>query len=97
VNLQQRFLFPSLTRGGPKQVEVTVSGSGLRTPVSGALVRMDNFNVSLRDAQGEYRTFRRSSGVKVEVRDPLAAHYALLEQYTDADMHNVVTYLGTLK
>src|SRR6185503_3902582 len=74
VNLQQRFLFPSLTRGGPKQVEVTVTPSGGR-PVSGVLVRIDTFNVSLRDASVEYMTIRRSPGVKVEVRDPLAMHH----------------------
>jgi len=96
VNLQQRFLFPSLARGGPKQVEVTVTPSGSRS-VSGTLMRIDSFYVSLRDATGEYQTFRRAKDVKVEVRDPLAAHQALLDQYTDADMHNVLAYLETLK
>jgi len=96
INLQQRFLFPALTRGGPKQVEVTVTPAGGR-PVSGTLVRIDSFNVSLRDSSGEYQTFRRSSNVKVDVRDPLAAHHELLDQYTDADMHNILAYLETLK
>jgi mono/diheme cytochrome c family protein len=96
VNLQQRFLFPALTRGGPKQVEVTVTPAGGR-PVSGTLVRIDSFNVSLRDSSGEYQTFRRASNVKVDVRDPLAAHHDLLDQYTDADMHNILAYLETLK
>ena len=96
INLQQRFLFPSLARGGPKQVEVTVTPSGGR-PVSGALVRIDTFNVSLREASGEYQTIRRGPNVKVEVRDPLATHHELLDQYTDADMHNILAYLETLK
>jgi cytochrome c oxidase cbb3-type subunit 3 len=96
VNLQQRFLFPSLTRGGPKQVEVTVTPVGGR-PVSGTLLRIDSFNVSLRDVSGEYQTIRRGPNVKVEIRDPLAAHHELLDQYTDADMHNVLAYLETLK
>ena len=96
VNLQQRFLFPALTRGGPKQVEVTVTPGGGK-PVSGALVRIDTFNVSLRDASGEYMTIRRGPNVKVEVRDPLAVHHELLDQYTDADMHNILAYLETLK
>jgi cytochrome c oxidase cbb3-type subunit III len=96
VNLQQRFLFPNLTRGGPKQVEVTVTAAGGR-PVSGTLLRIDTFNVSLRDASGEYQTIRRGPNVKVEIRDPLATHHELLDQYTDADMHNVLTYLETLK
>jgi mono/diheme cytochrome c family protein len=96
VNLQQRFLFPSLTRDGGRQVEVTVT---LPTgpAVSGTLVRIDTFNVSLRDASGEYRAFRRAANVKVDVRDPLAAHHELLDRYTDADMHNLTTYLETLK
>jgi len=96
VNLQQRWLFPSVTRGGPQQVEVTVTPPN-GPAVSGALVRMDNFNVALRDASGEYRAFRRAANVKVEVRDPLKAHHELLDLYTDTDMHNVTTYLGTLK
>jgi len=96
VNLQQRFLFPTLARGGPKQVEVTVTPAGAK-PVSGVLVRLDSFNVSLRDPSGEYQTIRRGPNVKVEIRDPLATHHALLDQYGDADMHNILAYLVTLK
>jgi mono/diheme cytochrome c family protein len=96
VNLQQRMLFPSLTPGRGKQVEVTVTpASG--PSVSGGLLRIDNFNVSLRDGAGEYRAFVRGPGVRVDVRDPLETHHSLLDQYTDADIHNVVTYLETLK
>lgn len=94
VNLQQRFLFPSLRRGG-KQVEVSVTTGG-RT-VSGTLVRQDDFTVALRDAGGEYLSFARGPGVDVTVRDPLAEHYALLDRLTDGDMHNMTTYLSTLR
>jgi cytochrome c oxidase cbb3-type subunit III len=96
VNLQQRFLFPSLRRGGPKQVEATVTPAGGR-PVSGTLVRIDSFFVSLRDVSGEYQTVRRGPNVKVDLRDPLATHHELLDQYTDDDMHNLTAYLETLK
>ena len=41
---------------------------------------MDDFNVSLRDASGGYRTFKRTPGVKVVKDDPLAAHHALLDR-----------------
>lgn len=95
VTLQQRLLFPTLTRSN-KQVEVTVTPpSG--PPVSGTLVRIDNFSVSLRDASGDYRAFSRVSGVIVDVRDPLAVHHELLDQYTDQAIHDVVAYLWTLK
>ena len=96
ANLQQRFLFPSLRRGGPKQVEVTVTVRG-QQPVSGALVRMDDFAVSLRESTGEYRAFNRGPNVTVTVQDPLAAHQALLDRYTDDDMHNLTAYLARLK
>jgi mono/diheme cytochrome c family protein len=96
VNLQQRFLFPTLRRDGARRVEVTVTSASGPT-ASGALVRMDDFSVSLRDASGEYHSFSRVPGTTVSVRDPLAAHHELLERYTDTNMHDITAYLSTLK
>jgi len=96
ANLQQRFLFPELRRGGGKQVDVTVT-VGQQPPVTGALVRIDDFFVSLREASGEYRGFNRGPGVAVTVQDPLAVHHELLDRYTDDDMHNLTAYLARLK
>jgi mono/diheme cytochrome c family protein len=96
ANLQQRFLFPTLRRGGGRQVEVTVTVA-TQTPVTGALVRIDDFFVSLREASGEYRGFNRGPGVAVAVNDPLTAHHELLDRYTDDDMHNLTAYLARLK
>jgi cytochrome c oxidase cbb3-type subunit 3 len=31
------------------------------------------------------------------VKDPLIAHRELLTRYTDSDMHNMLSYLETLK
>jgi hypothetical protein len=90
--LQQRFLFPQRT----KPVTITVTpASG--AAVSGTLIRLDDFNVSLRDAAGEYRSWKRTRDLKVEKNDPYAAHVDLLDKYTDKDIHNVVTYLESLK
>ena len=77
-------------------MEVTVTP----TPgpaITGTLVKIDDFNVSLRDATGQTQSFKRAANVKVEVHDPLAVHHALLDRYTDADMHNIVAYLESLK
>jgi cytochrome c oxidase cbb3-type subunit III len=93
VALQQRWLFPTLRRSGPRQVDVVTAGK----TISGALVRLDDFSVSLRDGSGNEQSFERTAGVTVTVWDPLAAHHALLDRYTDADMHNVTTYLWTLR
>lgn len=95
LTLQQRVLFPSLIRS-TKKVEVTVTPPA-GAPVSGTLERIDNFSVSLRDAAGDYRSFSRVPGVTVEVRDPLAAHRELLDQYTDEAIHDLVAYLWTIK
>ncbi len=65
--------------------------------VSGTLEYLDDFDVALRDASGDYHSFSRDARVKVEVHDPLAAHAELLKKYTDADMHNLLAYLVTLK
>jgi len=95
VTLQQRWLFPSLRRGGDKQVEVTVTSGG--TSTTGVLVRQDDFTVSLREPSGQFRSFSRTPSVDIVVRDPLAVHGELLDRYTDRDIHNVTTYLSTLK
>jgi cytochrome c oxidase cbb3-type subunit 3 len=111
VNVQQRFLFPANTFGGRRGggagpaaaggrpapvVRVTVTPQGGQA-VTGELVQMDDFNVTLRDAAGQPRTFRRSPGVTVVKDDPFAAHVALLERITDTQIHDVVAYLWTLK
>jgi len=90
--LQQRFLFPQRT----KPVTITVTpGSG--PAVSGTLVRIDDFNVSLRDASGEYRAWKRTPQLKLDRDDPYAAHVDLLDKYTDQNIHDVVAYLESLK
>jgi hypothetical protein len=42
------------------------------------------------------RTFDART-TKFAVEDKLAAHFEQLGKYTDADMHNVLAYLQTLK
>jgi cytochrome c oxidase cbb3-type subunit III len=65
--------------------------------VSGVLLYADDFNVALRDANGEYKSFKKGPAVKVERKDPYQAHIDLLERYTDKNMHDIVAYLETLK
>jgi len=102
--LQQRFVFPNsgrVARGPgifttPVKSQVTVTLPGAK-PIKGTLVKMDDFNVTLLDAAGETKTLVRVEGTKVEVDDPFSAHIALLDKYTDADIHNMTAYLETLK
>ncbi|HSU58248.1 MAG TPA: c-type cytochrome [Bryobacteraceae bacterium] len=100
--LQQRLLFPrtvALRRSSaaaPKPITVTVTPENGES-VSGTLVQLDDFNVSLRDSAGNYRSWRRTPELKVDRHDPYAAHEELLDKITDADIHNLVAYLETLK
>ena len=66
-------------------------------PVTGVLVQMDDFYVTLRDAEGGLQTIRRGPTVRVEKTDPLTFHNELLDKITDKNMHDVVAYLETLK
>jgi cytochrome c oxidase cbb3-type subunit 3 len=85
-------------RGGALSgIAVTVTlASGEK--VEGPLLRIDNFLVTLTQADGSVRSFRRDGErPKVDLKDPLAAHKAMLAVLKDDDMHNVTAYLATLK
>jgi mono/diheme cytochrome c family protein len=66
--------------------------------VSGTLLWITDFNVTLLDAQGVRRTFaRRGDEPNVEITDPVQAHLDRMRTLTDAQMHNLTAYLVTLK
>jgi cytochrome c oxidase cbb3-type subunit 3 len=103
IDIQQRFLFPRTGRGrgaasptGASAVTVSVTPTA-GPSVSGTLIAMDDFNVSLRDASGAFYSFKRTPDLKIVKTDPLAAHIALLGTINDKQMHDVVAYLETLK
>jgi len=106
VALQSRFLYPQSSNpfgGGPppdpravKKVTVTLPSG---QTYSGELVRIDDFSVGMTDASGAYHSWLLDdgSGIKVQIQDPLEQHVKLLHEVTDADMHNILAYLETLK
>lgn len=68
------------------------------TVVEGKLEFIDDFEVSLLDANGNHRTFPRNGDTpKVEVINPLHAHLDMLSKITDDKIHNLTAYLVTLK
>ena len=105
ATLQGRFLNPRPAggrggrgRGGAEGKPVTLTV----TPPNGAAVTgtpviFDDFDISVRDASGEYHAWKRTPDLKVVKNDPYAAHDELLVQYTDKNMHDILAYLVTLK
>jgi cytochrome c oxidase cbb3-type subunit III len=66
--------------------------------VTGRLVKLDDFLVTVVLEDGTPRSFRRSGATpRIEVTDPLAKHRQLLGVLTNANMHDVTAYLATLK
>lgn len=83
--------------GSAQPMTVTVTGrEGART--TGELLRYDDFFVSLRTEEGEYRSFSRVDGrVSVDIFDPLWRHKELWSELDDPTIHDVTAYLETLR
>lgn len=101
--LQLKVVFPQnrvVPRSGPIRprlpITVTVKTASGES-FTGVPTELDDFNVALRDASGQYHSFQRGPGITVEKHDPYAAHVLLLDQYTDEEIHDVVAYLETFK
>jgi cytochrome c oxidase cbb3-type subunit 3 len=103
--LQNTFLLPGgggSGRGSQSPVNVppttaTVTlASGQKA--QGRLVRIDDFIVVIADTDGAQRSFRRDGETpKVEIHDPLKPHRDLLPKYTDTEIHDLTSFLVTLK
>ena len=97
VKLQDKIVMPrENARSGPP-IRVTVTLASGET-VSGDLLRITDFDVTLRDANGTRRTYARSGdSPRVDLKDPIQAHTDLLAIYKDKDIHDLTAYLATLK
>ncbi|HEY1950546.1 MAG TPA: c-type cytochrome [Bryobacteraceae bacterium] len=108
TTLQSVFLYPLSNRGKDGKLSAKAAPTVTVTlpsgeSISGVLDHLDDFEVALTDFAGGLHSWPLNDGTAasektvVAVHDPLAAHVALLKQYSDADMHNILTYLETLK
>jgi cytochrome c oxidase cbb3-type subunit III len=90
LELEERMLYP-----GDAKSSVTVTLSAGKT-LKGTVAYLDEFTVGLRDANGVYRSWPVRS-VRYSVDSPVEAHIAQFPKYTDADIHNLMAYLQTLR
>ena len=79
----------------PQTVSVTLpSGEMIR----GNLISVDDFNISLAEADGSRRTLPRNGNMpRVEVHNPLQAHLDMLRNWEDRDIHNLTAFLARQK
>lgn len=92
IELEAHMLYPD---DQPVSAVITlVSGE----QIGGVISHLDDFVVSIRvgGKSGWYRSFARDK-VKVELKDPLAAHRELLTKLTSADMHDLFAFLNSVK
>lgn len=97
VKLQDKIVMP---RDDPSR------GPGIRViltfptgeKISGDLLRLTDFDVTLRDPNGVRRSYTRNGdSPKIETKDPLQAHFDMLTVYKDKDIHDLTAYLAALK
>jgi cytochrome c oxidase cbb3-type subunit 3 len=90
LELEEQMLFPKHAKS---KVTVTlVSGQ----TVTGTLDYLDEFTVGLIDPTGSYRSWSNGD-VQYKVDASVNAHVELLSRYTDADIHDLMAYLQTLR
>jgi cytochrome c oxidase cbb3-type subunit III len=84
-------------RGSGRVATATVTpASG--PAVSGRLLRLDDFTVSVLLEDGSRRTFSRNGAdPRVEIQDPAEAHRRLVMALADKEMHDVTAYLWSLR
>ncbi len=90
LELEERMLYPD---GAKSKVMVTLPSGQM---VAGTLAYLDEFTVALRTSDGQYRSWL-TGRVRYKVDSPADAHVEQFSKYTDADIHNLMAYLQTLR
>ena len=90
LQLEEQMLYPEHAKS-----RVTVTPASGQA-ITGTLAYLDEFTVGLIDSTGSYRSWR-TSDVQYKVDAPVNAHVELFSKYTDADIHNLMAYLQTLR
>ena len=94
--LQRGWIWPARTVDASSAATATVKMPDGST-MSGRVTQVSDFRITLVDRAGETHTIDRKPGIKIELKDPLAAHQEMITTLTNEDMHNVTAYLETLK
>jgi cytochrome c oxidase cbb3-type subunit 3 len=95
--LLQRMLYPGSgsNAGSTPPAKATVKTSDGKS-VTGTIRYRDEFTITITDADGWTHSWPLDR-VDATIDNPLQAHIDQLAKYTDADMHDVLAYLQTLR
>ena len=88
--LEERMLYP---RRVDSKVAVTLPSG---QTISGTLAYRDEFVIGMHDGAGTYHSWRVGD-VKYKIDSPVDAHVEQLPKYSDADIHNLMAYIQTLR
>jgi len=89
--------YPGLSAAEPPRVRVTVAAGQGKT-LSGILVFLSDYAITLLDSSGQRHTLPRQGDVpKIMMEDPLQAHLDRELTLTDQQMHDLTAYLANLK
>jgi cytochrome c oxidase cbb3-type subunit III len=90
LQLEEQMLYPKHAKS---KVTVTLASG---QSITGTLEYLDEFTIGLFDSTGMYRSWR-TQDVKYKVDPGMDAHVELFGKYTDADIHDLMAYLQTLR
>lgn len=90
LELEKKMLYPESAKS---KIAVTTSSGQVYT---GTLAYQDEFTIGMIDAGGWYKSWP-AKDVKYKIDSPADAHAEQLEKYSDADIHNLMAYLQTLR
>jgi len=90
LELEKQMLYPEHAKS-----KVTVTLASGET-VAGTLAYLDEFTVGLTDSAGSHRSWR-TGDVQYKVDAPANAHVEMFSKYTDANIHDLMAFLQTLR
>jgi mono/diheme cytochrome c family protein len=94
--LQRGWVWPTRPADNSLDITATVKLADGST-ATGRVTQISDFRITLVDNTGKSRVIERGPGVLVQTKDPLAPHQTLIKTLKNSDMHDVTSYLETLK
>ena len=94
--LQRGWVWPTRPADNSLDITATVKLADGST-ATGRVTQVSDFRITLVDSAGKSRVIDRGPGVVVTMKDPLTPHLAIIKTLKNNDMHDVTSYLETLK